>query len=54
MLLERLDRQIDATIAAGGEIDPDEERQAFNAALSEPFKSVDGDNYELMRALGVA
>lgn len=54
MLLDRLDRQVDAVMAAGGEVDADEERAAFDQALEAPFQAVDGGKYELMRALGVA
>lgn len=53
LLLERLDQQINAMIAAGGEVDPDEERATFEAALHEEPTVVDGEKAVLMQALGL-
>jgi hypothetical protein len=54
ILLDRLEAQVNAVLAAGGEVDPDEERALFDEALCAPFTAVDGDRFVLARALGVA
>jgi hypothetical protein len=53
ILLDRLEAQVNAVLAAGGEVDPDEERALFDEALGAPFTAVDGDRFVLARALGV-
>lgn len=53
LLLQRLDQNIAASIAAGAEVDPDVERDEFNAALLAEPDEIDSEQFELMRALGI-
>lgn len=56
-LVDRLEARCLAAMAAGAEVDPDEERAKFDAALSEepkPLTEADYEEREWRQAVGLA